>query len=86
MIVSERQQRATYKEGPQVRANGGAKANAPRDLDKVPHVRLPEDLPCIMAFPLLLLITFHVCIWWEPTLKTIKGASLHLSPHTPFLM
>ena len=33
----------TYKEGPQVRANGGTKENAPRDLDKGPHVRLPEE-------------------------------------------
>ena len=33
----------TYKEGPQVRANGGTKANAPRDLDKGPHVKLPEE-------------------------------------------
>ena len=35
--------RVTYKEGPQVRANGGTKANAPRDLDKGPQVRLPEE-------------------------------------------
>ena len=35
--------RVTYKEGPQVRANGGTKANAPPDLDKGPHVRLPEE-------------------------------------------
>ena len=33
----------TYKEGPLVRANGGTKANAPPDLDKGPHVRLPEE-------------------------------------------
>ena len=98
----------TYKDGPQVRANGGTKANAPRDLDKGPHNRFPEEdkdellpggvsrppgsakpgqHPVQMHFdvacPLLLLITFHICIWREPTLKTIKGASLHLSPHTP---
>ena len=35
--------RVTYKEGPHVRANGGTKANAPRDLDKGPHIRLPEE-------------------------------------------
>ena len=35
--------RVTYKEGPHLRANGGTKANAPRDLDKGPHVRLPEE-------------------------------------------
>ena len=35
--------RVTYKEGPQVRENGGTKANAPWDLDKGPHVRLPEE-------------------------------------------
>ena len=35
--------RVTYKEGPQVRANWGTKANAPRDLDKGPHVRLLEE-------------------------------------------
>ena len=34
-----------------------------------------------VACPLLLLITFHICFWREPTLKTIKGGSLHLS-HT----
>ena len=98
----------TYKEGPQVRANGGTKANAPRDLDKGPQIKLPEEdkdellpggvsrppgsaepglHPIQMHFdvacPLLLLTTFHICIWREPTLKTIKGASLHLSPHTP---
>jgi len=103
--------RVTYKEGPQVRANGGTKANAPRDLDKGPHIRLleedkdeqlpggvcgtkgsakPSQHPVQMHFdmvcPLLLLITFHICIWQEPTLKTIKGASLHLSQHTPFHM
>ena len=106
MIVSGRQQRATYKEGPQVRTNGGAKANAPRDLDKGPHVRLPEEdkdelllggvgrtqglaepgqqpvqVHFDVACPLLLLITFYICFWREPTLKTIKGGSLHLS-HT----
>ena len=99
--------RVTYKEGPHVRANGGTKANAPRDLDKGPHIRLleedkdeqlpggvggtkgsakPSQHPVQMYFdmvcPLLLLITFHICIWREPTLKTIKGASLHLSQDT----
>ena len=98
----------TYKEGPHIRANGGTKANAPRDLDMGPQIRLPEEdkderrpggagqppgsaepgRPPVqvhfdVACPLLLLITFHICIWREPTLKTIKGASLHLSPHTP---
>ena len=33
----------TYKEGPHVRANGGTKANAPRDLDMGPQIRLPEE-------------------------------------------
>ena len=33
----------TYKEGPHVRANGGSKANAPRDLDMGPQIRLPEE-------------------------------------------
>ena len=33
----------TYKEGPQVRANGGAKENAPQNLDKGPHVRLSKE-------------------------------------------
>ena len=32
-----------YKEGPHVRANGGTKANAPRDLDMGPQIRLPEE-------------------------------------------
>ena len=98
--------RVTYKEGPHVRANGGTKANAPRDLDKGTQIRLPEEdkdelLPggvgrtqgsaehgqhpvqvhFDVACPLLLLITFHICFWREPTLKTIKGGSLHLS-HT----
>ena len=35
--------RVTYKEGPHVRANGGTKANAPRDLDMGPQIRLPEQ-------------------------------------------
>ena len=35
--------RVTYKEGSQVRANGGTKANAPRDLDKGPQIRLSEE-------------------------------------------
>ena len=103
--------RVTYKGGPQVRANGGTKANAPWDLDKGPHIRLleedkdeqllggvggtkgsaePGQYPVQMHFdvacPLLLLITFHICIWREPTLKAIKGASLHLSQDTPFHM
>ena len=43
-------------------------------------VQMHFDVACPL---LLLLITFHICIWREPTLKTIKGASLHLSPHTP---
>ena len=98
--------RVTYKEGPQVRANGGTKANAPRDLDLGPQIRLPEEdkderrpsgaarpprsaepgRPPVqvhfdVACPLLLLITFHIFFWQEPTLKTIKGGSLHLS-HT----
>ena len=34
--------RVTYKEGPHLRANGGTKANAPRDLDKGPQIRLTE--------------------------------------------
>ena len=101
----------TYKEGPQVRANSGTKANAPRDLDKGPQIRLSEEdkdeqlpggvgrtqgsaelgqHPVQMHFdvacPLLLLITFHICYWREPTLKTIKGVSLHLSQHTRFHM
>src|SRR6185503_15967534 len=38
-----RKREKTQKEGPQVRANWGTKANAPRDLDKGPHVRLPEE-------------------------------------------
>ena len=96
----------TYKEGPHVRENGGTKANAPRDLDMGPHIRLPEEdkderqaggagrppgsaepgRPPVqvhfdVARPLLLLITFHICFWREPTLKTIKEGSLHLS-HT----
>src|SRR6185369_6691932 len=33
----------TCKEGPHVRANGGTKANAPRDLDMGPQIRLPEE-------------------------------------------
>ena len=33
----------TYKEGPHVRANGGTQANAPRDLDLGPQIRLPEE-------------------------------------------
>ena len=32
-----------YKEGPHVRANGGTKENAPRDLDMGPQIRLPEE-------------------------------------------
>ena len=103
--------RVTYKEGPHVRANGGTKANAPRDLDMGPQIRLPEEdkderrpggagrppgsaepgRPPVqvhfdVACPLLLLITFHICFWREPTLKIIKGGSLHLSQHTPFHM
>ena len=103
--------RVTYKEGPHVRANGGTKANAPRDIDMGPQIRLPEEdkdkrrpggagrppgsaepgRPTVqvhfdVACPLLLLIIFHICFWWEPTLKTIKGGSLHLSQHTPFHM
>ena len=35
--------RVTYKEGPQVRENGSAKANAPENLDKGPHVRLSDE-------------------------------------------
>ena len=31
-----------YKEGPHVRANGGTKVNALRDLDKGPQIRLSE--------------------------------------------
>ena len=31
----------TYKKGPHVRENGGTKANAPRDLDMGPQIRLP---------------------------------------------
>src|SRR6185503_20863858 len=101
----------TYKEGPHVRTNGGTKANAPRDLDMGPQIRLPEEdkderrpggagrphgsaepgRPPVqvhfdVACPLLLLITFHICFWREPTLKTIKGGSLQLSQHTPFHM
>ena len=34
--------RVTYKEGPHVRANGGTKVNALRDLDKGPQIRLSE--------------------------------------------
>ena len=33
----------TQKVGPKVRANWGTKANAPRDLDNGPHVRLLEE-------------------------------------------
>ena len=32
--------------------------------------------------PLLLLITFHICSWREPTLKTIKGAPSTSHTHT----
>ena len=102
--------RVTYKEGPQVRANGRTKANGPWDLDKGPHVRLPQEdkdellpggvgqtkgsakpgqHPVQMHFDVacpLLLITFHICFWREPTMKTIKGGSLHLSQDTPFHM
>jgi len=34
-----------------------------------PPVQVHFDVAC----PLLLLITFHICFWREPTLKTIKG-------------
>ena len=47
-----------------------------------PPVQVHFDVAC----PLLLLITFHICFWREPTMKTIKGASLYLSQHTPFHM
>ena len=91
--------RVTYKEGPHVRANRGTKENAPRDLDMGPQIRLPEEDKDPMGrltwpasrlgalrrgVPPLLLITFHICFWREPTLKTIKGGSLHLSHDTPF--
>ena len=33
----------TYKEGSHVRANGGTKVNALRDLDKGPQIRLSEE-------------------------------------------
>ena len=33
----------TCKEGPHVRENRGTKANAPRDLDIGPQIRLPEE-------------------------------------------
>ena len=46
-----------------------------------PPVQVHFDVAC----PLLLLITFHICFWQEPTLKTIKGGSLHLSQHTHFI-
>ena len=103
--------RVTYKEGPHVRENGGTKANAPRDLDMGPQIRLPEEdkderrpggagrpsglaepgRPPVqvhfdVACPLLLMTTFHICFWREPTLKTIKGGSLHLSQDTPFFI
>jgi len=58
-----------------------------RGVSRPPGSAKPGQHPVQMHFdvacPLLLLITFHICIWREPTLKTIKGASLHLSPHTP---
>ena len=97
--------------GPTCQSKRGNQANAPRDLDMGPQIRLPEEdkderrpggagrppgsaepgQPPVqvhfdVACPLLLLITFHICFWREPTLKTIKGGSLHLSQHTPFHM
>ena len=98
--------RVTYKEGPQVRANGGTKANAPRDLDMGPKIRLHEEdkderrpggagRPPGSAEPgrppvqvhfeesaPSLLITFHMCIWREPTSTSINWAPSHPSQHT----
>ena len=100
--------------GPHVRANGVTKANAPRDLDMGPHIRLPEEdkderrpggagRPPGSAEPgrppvqvhfeeesaPSLLITFHTCIWREPTSTSINSAPSHPSlslthTHTSF--
>ena len=101
--------RVIYKEGPHVRANGGTKANAPRDLDMGPQIRLPEEdkderrpggagQPPGSAEPgrpsvqvhfeesaPSLLITFHMCIWREPTSTSINRAPSHPSQHTHFI-
>ena len=87
--------------GPTCQSKRGNQANAPRDLDMGPQIRLPEEdkderrpggsaepgRPPVqvhfdVACPLLLLITFHICFWREPTLKTIKGAPSTSLTHT----
>ena len=88
----------TYKEDPSGRTNGRATHNAYKERYQGPHVSLPEkDIRAHMlaepGWPPVqvhfeeesapsFLITFHMCIWWEPTSTSINRAPSHLSQHT----
>jgi len=88
----------TYKEGPSGRANGRATHNAYKERYQSPHVSLleknkderrpaePGRPPVQVDFeeesPPSLLITFHTCIWWEPTSTSINMAPSHPSQNT----
>ena len=87
----------TYKEGPSGRANGRAMHNAYKERYQGPHISLPEKdederRPSGAGRPPVqvhfekshpsLLITFHTCIWREPTSTSINRAPSHPSQHT----
>jgi hypothetical protein len=85
-----------YKKGPPGRANGGATEDARKDKVEGPPVSLLEKdkgersaepgRPSVQvhfeeSWPRHL-ITLHLCIWREPTSKTINKGPLPLISHT----